>query len=176
MRKAIRSILGAFRGVFGPEMTSAELERRLAPRPGPPGKLTMVALLGDSRDRELLARVAGEQQWTVHWAFACGDCGNLARQSRAQIVLCDRELAGVPWREVLQMIVSTKQRIYGILVSKVADDYLWNEVIRWGGHDVLTAPLREEEVLRAIRLGWSYWNSTMRTHSLMVNPDVSRSR
>jgi DNA-binding response OmpR family regulator len=169
MRKAIRSILNALRGVFGPEMTAAELERTLSPRPGPPGKITIVALLAEESDRELLSRLAFEQQWTLHWATACGDCWNLVRQTRAQIVLCDRGLVGAPWREVLQMIASARQPVYAVLVSKVADDYLWNEVIRWGGHDLLTAPLRKEEVLRAIRFGWSFRNSSIKATRLLAN-------
>jgi len=42
------------------------------------------------------------------------------------------------------------------------DDYLWNEVVRRGGYDVLSKPLREEDLMRAIKLAWAYWNSAAR--------------
>jgi len=46
------------------------------------------------------------------------------------------------------------------LVSKVADEYLWNEIVRRGGYDILSKPLQEDEVVRAIKLARSYWSST----------------
>jgi len=62
---------------------------------------------------------------------------------------------------------SSRHRPCVLLVSRVVDDYLWNEVVRRGGYDVLSKPLREEEVARAIKLAWAYWNSAARrqTHS-----------
>lgn len=36
-----------------------------------------------------------------------------------------------------------------ILISRVADEYLWNELFRIGGFDVLRKPLRADEVERA---------------------------
>jgi FixJ family two-component response regulator len=45
----------------------------------------------------------------------------------------------------------------------VVDTYLWNEVVRTGGFDVLSKPLREDDVVRAVRLAFSYWNSGTKT-------------
>jgi FixJ family two-component response regulator len=45
-----------------------------------------------------------------------------------------------------------------LLISTVADDNLWNEVVLNGGYDVLRKPLREADLLRAVKLAWSYWN------------------
>jgi hypothetical protein len=55
--------------------------------------------------------------------------------------------------------------VCAILISDVTDDNLWNEVVLWGGHEVLVTPLREENVLRAIRLAWLYWNSAMKNNA-----------
>ena len=46
-----------------------------------------------------------------------------------------------------------------MLVSKVIDDYLWNELVSNGGYEVLRKPLREDQVSRAVRMAWSYWSS-----------------
>ena len=50
-----------------------------------------------------------------------------------------------------------------MLISPVADDYLWNEVLSNGGYDVLAKPLRQQDVLRAVKFAWSYLNSTRQT-------------
>jgi FixJ family two-component response regulator len=42
----------------------------------------------------------------------------------------------------------------------VNDDYLFEEVIRNGGHDVLTKPLQTPQVVAAVKLAWSYWKQS----------------
>jgi len=43
-----------------------------------------------------------------------------------------------------------------ILVSGVVDAYLWDEVVRKGGFDLLPKPLRKEGVIRTVRLARSH--------------------
>jgi hypothetical protein len=43
-------------------------------------------------------------------------------------------------------------------MSRVVDEYLWNETVRRGGYDVVSKPLREEDLIRVVRLAWSYWS------------------
>ena len=83
------------------------------------------------------------------------------QETKTPIILWDRDLPATEWRGVIQMMTSAPHPVDAILVSKVADDYLWNEVIRHGGYDLLTSPIGEQETLRAIRLVWSYWISSM---------------
>ena len=155
----IRSLLETLRDLVREVRSTYALQARLAATQGAVGRITIVALVGGERDRELLSRLAAENRWVLHLAANCGEAWDALNESKAPIVLCDRELPATEWRDVIRMMVSSEHQAYVILVSKVMDDYLWNEVIRRGGHDLLPTPLREEHVLRAIRLGWSYWNS-----------------
>ena len=118
--------------------------------------VTIVALLANKRDRDTLLQIAARKRWTVHFRDTCGEAWQLLQQHQIPIVLCDRELPGTEWRDVIHMMVSPPHFVYAILVSRVVDDYLWNEVIRHGGHDLLATPFLEEELLRTIRLARSY--------------------
>jgi DNA-binding NtrC family response regulator len=123
--------------------------------------VAIVALVAGQRDRELLERLAGEQHWAIHFRDNCGEAWDLLRERGIPIAICDRDLPGTEWRDVLHLLGSSPGHfVYTILMSQVADDYLWNEVIRRGGYDLLAKPLREQAVLRAVRLGWSYCNSS----------------
>ena len=44
------------------------------------------------------------------------------------------------------------------MTSPVNDGYLWGEVIRRGGYDVLAKPLEEDQTVRFVNLAWSLWN------------------
>ena len=164
----MRFLLESLRDLFREVMSTPELQARLATTQGAVGGIRIVALVAGERDRELLSRLAVEHRWVLHFAATCGEARDALNESKAPIVLCDRELPATEWRDVIQMIVSSAHQTYAILVSKVADDYLWNEVIRRGGHDLLATPLREEDVLRAIRLAWSYWNSSMKVQPMLM--------
>lgn len=125
------------------------------------GGIALVALSVREWDRQVLSRLASERRWILHFAQTSDEAWRILNECRAPIFLCDREMDGEDWRSVIRRMVSAPHLVCAILISNVADDYLWNEVIRRGGHDVMASPLREEDVLRAIRLAWLYWNTRL---------------
>jgi hypothetical protein len=131
-----------------------------AAQPGdaPRSRITIVSLLED-HDRSLIAGVCNENQWDVFFAKTCAEARQASEQIKPQIILIDRDLADGDWRRSLSVCASSSAGACALLISKVADDYLWNEVVCNGGYDVLRKPLREPDVLRAVKFAWSYWNS-----------------
>lgn len=164
----MRSLFGQFRHLFREDMSRSDLQAKPGTKDQPVIRIGIVALVAGTEDRELLSRLAAEHQWSLSFADTCGEAWNALSDRKAPIVLCDRDLPATDWRDVIQMMVSCPHQACAILVSKVADDYLWNEVIRRGGHDLLSKPLREEDVLRAIRLAWSYWRSSMNVQPMLT--------
>jgi DNA-binding NtrC family response regulator len=120
----------------------------------------MVALVVDDEARSLLEDLCARNQWSVLFAGNCEQAAALLSESKAPVVLCDRDLLGVEWREAVHQMASSSHGACTILLSRVVDDYLWNEVTGQGGYDVVPKPLREAEVARTVRLAWSYWNSS----------------
>lgn len=49
-----------------------------------------------------------------------------------------------------------------ILISAVSDGFLWQEVVRRGGLDVLSKPLRPDHAANVIKWAMAYWNSGRR--------------
>jgi FixJ family two-component response regulator len=128
----------------------------------PDSDIAIVGLVIDEQDRRLLAGLGSRNQWGVTFADNFETAQALSIQLRAAAVLCDRYVPGREWREVVATLSQSHHRPCVLLVSSVVDDYLWNEVVRRGGYDVLSKPLREEDLVRAIKLAWAYWNSAAR--------------
>ena len=124
--------------------------------------ITVIGLAFTDKDRAVLAEVCSRRQWNVLFADTCDQARAALDQVKAPVILCDRDLPGGEWRDVVQALASFPHRACVILISRVVDDYLWNEVVQRGGYDVLLKPLREEDVVRAVRLAWSYWNTARR--------------
>ena len=158
-----RSILSVFRRLLPDralELKGHSYQRELL---FTESEITLVALVLSDWNRALLARIAKDHRWVIHFARTSAEAWELLNEHKAQIFLFEREAPGADWRGMIRKVVSGPRLVCAILISDVTDDYLWNEVVMWGGHDVLVTPLREENVLRAVRLARLYWNSAMKT-------------
>jgi DNA-binding response OmpR family regulator len=122
-------------------------------------RVTIVSVLLEDQDRSLIAEVCYQNQWDVFFAKTCAEARQVSEQIKPHVILLDRDLADGDWRHSLSGCAASSAGACTMLISRVADDYLWNEVVCNGGYDVLPKPLREPDVLRAVKFAWSYWNS-----------------
>jgi len=122
--------------------------------------IAVIGLVPSEADRQLLSGLCRRSGWNLLFVDTCEDARIALHKLKAPVVLFDRDLPGGDWRGVVRDLASSPHRACVILVSAVVDAYLWNEVVRTGGFEVLSKPLREEEVIRAVRLASSYWNSS----------------
>jgi DNA-binding NtrC family response regulator len=149
--------------VLGKHPASPERPAPAAQTGSSHSRITIVSILLEDRDRSLIAEICGHNQWDVFFAKTCAEACQASEQLKPHIILLDRDLADGNWRSALSACASSAVGACTMLISRVADDYLWNEVVCNGGYDVLAKPLREQDVLRAVRFAWSYLNSTKQT-------------
>jgi DNA-binding NtrC family response regulator len=131
-----------------------------APR-SPRARMTVIGAVTGEQDRRLLAGLASRNGWEMSPASTFEEAWAAVVRTPAPVVLCDRDLPGPDWRDALRKLASAPGHASVILVSRVVDEYLWSEVIRNGGYDVLSKPLREDEAVRMVKLAWTYWNSAL---------------
>jgi DNA-binding NtrC family response regulator len=102
-------------------------------------------------------RVRGE--WNVALTQSVPEALRMLANEVFPIVLCDRDLPGRDWREVMAQIVESSPRVCFLLTSRVSDEYLWREVAMHGGYDVIARPLEETAVEHTLRRAWYYWKA-----------------
>lgn len=119
-------------------------------------RIPVVAVTSDSRDRNSLSAFAVRGAWDLMMTGSLEAALVDSHKRRTGVVLCDRDLPGVDWREALEKLAASNPACAIILTSSVNDEYLWDEVIHRGGYDVLAKPLQEEQTVRAVNLAWSY--------------------
>jgi len=113
--------------------------------------VTVLAILTSQTDRAQLESIFEKAGWRIVFANSIEE---LTTQP-ILIVLYDRDLPGADWRQAIQQISSSQPSRKVILASFVADDYLWEEVIHFGGYDILPKPFRESEVRHVIQFAWA---------------------
>ena len=69
------------------------------------------------------------------------------------IVVCESTLPGGTWRDVLRHINECLDPPVLIVTSRLANEYLWAEVLNLGGYDVLAKPFDKQEVLWVLERG-----------------------
>jgi len=151
-----RAIHSLFSNIAGTKLSSN------GDRAAAAGQVIIIGLVTDGHDRRLLAKVSSDNGWVMHFADSWREAQSAATNLQVPVILFDRDLPGVDWRETVAGLASSSSPACVILISRAADDYLWEEVIRRGGYEVLSKPLRPDEVVRVIRLAWSFWNSMMK--------------
>ena len=97
-------------------------------------------------------------EWTVRGVQTCAEALGALRSSPCSIVLCEKELSDGCWQDLLSGMRGLTEAKPLIVMSRLADETLWADVLREGGFDVLAKPLDKTEVNRVFS-GAARWTS-----------------
>ncbi len=125
-------------------------------------EVRLLAVTEDVRMWESLREIADHGRcWRLFRARSCEEAIAALEKDAIRIVIYDRDLPGGNWRGALLRISSSRTPVCVFLASPVADDYLWIEVVRHHGFDILPQPFQAEHVTRAVNLAssWGGWTN-----------------
>jgi DNA-binding response OmpR family regulator len=128
----------------------------------PQERLKILILSMSLDDRLLLEQLAKHHHWALRFTHSPQEGFDLASQNHFEVVLCDRNQYGYPWREVIDRLAAISPRSCILLVSPLKEDYLWRDVLQQGGYDVLTRPLHETAVVHAMNAAMRFASPAMR--------------
>ena len=117
----------------------------------------VLALICSDRERRALKEIASNCNWQLCLASTPFEARKHLQEQTIGVILCDRDVPGNDWRNHIACLLRSAPNSCVILVSGVNDEYLWEEVIRNGGYDVVTKPLQASQVVPAVTLALSYW-------------------
>jgi len=103
--------------------------------------------------------IFSQSRWQARRANSCRQALQLIRQDLHPVVVSERDLPDGDWKDVLELTSVRKEPPVVIVTSRLADDYLWAEVLNLGGYDVLAKPFDRNEVHRTISLAWQHWKN-----------------
>jgi DNA-binding response OmpR family regulator len=75
------------------------------------------------------------------------------------VVIAESQLPDASWKDALAGLSRMAEPPRLIVSSRLADEFLWAEVLNLGGYDVLTKPFDPAEVFRVISLAWLDWKN-----------------
>jgi DNA-binding response OmpR family regulator len=130
-----------------------------APNPlRPEGGPVVLVVCPHDDDRARLRGILEELAFVLHEAQTWDEGRSILSNSPVPVVICECTLPDATWKDVLSEIAGLANPPRLIVISALADEYLWSEVLNLGGYDVLPKPLDEKEVARVTGLAWSNWS------------------
>ncbi len=167
MRHAISSIVKSISSLFRAKNHHSGGLKGWPAGNGAHSGITILSVPGTEPDRQLLDEISRRNHWNISFASSSGEAREWLKRTKPQIILIDRDIDGADWRYAVSSLAAESGGACVLLISRVIDDYLWNEVVTNGGYDVLRKPLSENEVMRNVRLAWSYWTSIRQSGSVI---------
>ncbi|MGH9720920.1 MAG: response regulator [Bryobacteraceae bacterium] len=107
-------------------------------------------------DHAVLHRIFSHCRWEVQCVRSIREASAIVGEGIAAVVLCDASLPDGNWKNLLNVLDSSRPPTRLIVTSHHADDFLWSEVLNLGGYDVLLKPFDPSEVFRVISLAWRH--------------------
>ena len=106
-------------------------------------------------DHITLERLLPGPQWRVYRADAVMSALALLRTlRRVPVVVCERDLLPGTWHDLLVRTALLPEPPSIIVASRLADDYLWAEVLNLGAYNVLVKPFDVVELTHSLSLAW----------------------
>ena len=119
----------------------------------------LLAVLSDPADTMMVSHLADAHEWIVICESTVEKANDVLNQREIPVVLFDREASDEDWRPAMWGFAHSACHPSILLASPVSDPYLFDEVIKHSGYDVIVKPLVETELRRVVNLAFAFWRS-----------------
>ncbi len=119
----------------------------------------ILALTAFENDQRFFSRLHSTGDWQFTITASVPVAKELLDTFEYAVVICDRDIPGWEWRDLLSLLKSHAPRACFLLSSRVNDTFLWKEVLSHGGYDLLPKPLDTAASVNILRRAWYYWKS-----------------
>jgi CheY-like chemotaxis protein len=116
--------------------------------------VTVLLVSPFEEDQRCVDQILAGSGWRARAVWTGGEALVFLRTNAAAVVVRERDLPDGNWRDILDAPVLLAHPPSLVVTSRLADEYLWGDVLNPGGWDVLGKPLQEKRRSgRSIQLG-----------------------
>jgi len=128
----------------------------------------ILSISPSANDHETLRHIL-ENAWHISVASTFSDAIiHLTRERAPLVVICESQLPDGTWKDVFNHIARCPKPPILIVTSRLADEYLWAEVLNLGAYDVLSKPFNEREVRHVLGSVWERRGHEIHAHAAGV--------
>lgn len=139
-----------------PDIRGSQAANPVRPQTG--GREAILLVSPIPEDHAFLVPLLSATGRKTYCARTYREAVTLLCRDRIAVVLCERDLPDGKWKDLLSQVAPLSDPPCLIVTSRVADEYLWAEVLNLGGYDVLAKPFDVQEVRRVVTLACEHWS------------------
>jgi len=121
-----------------------------------PENITLLAICPNPEDRQSLENILERDRWTIQGVPSLREATTLVHRGPS-LILCEKDLPDGTWKDVFREARGLDDPPPFVVVSRLADERLWAEVLNLGGFDVLLKPFVRSEVRRVMGMALRHW-------------------
>ena len=121
-----------------------------------PENITLLTICPNKEDRQSLEKILDRHSWTIQGAPSLREATTLLHRGPS-LILCEKDLPDGTWKDVFREARGLDNPPAFVVVSRLADERLWAEVLNLGGFDVLLKPFERSEVVRVMSMALRHW-------------------
>lgn len=138
---------------------------------------TILGIFPAREDRRALAGIFAHSEWKVKFTKALREAKDMLRTSSAGVVISDAHLSdGHCWKDLLHDMERQEMPLPLIVADRLADAYLWAEVLNLGAFDLLAKPFDAKEVLHAVTAARRHFENNQLPGSRVLHAQSSFAR
>ena len=147
--------LPGFRRKHGvPQATARTVESRVAQDYD--SIVRFIVITADEDFYLRLHQIADTNDWPIGRALSTDEAAKLILVKPTPIVILDSDSNDGNWRDALRGLNDLPVQPCVLLASRVADDYLLQEVVRNHGYDLLPKSAASEKLIHRLKFAW-FW-------------------
>ncbi len=138
-------------------MAALILPRELAPKRPRRETLARFSVLSVSpvpQDHLMLRHILDGALWQVSAVATRRGAIERLGAGTFSVVVCESVLEDGTWKDILRHNQACAHAPPLVVTSRLADEYLWAEVLNLGGYDVLPKPFNDREVRHVLKTVW----------------------
>jgi DNA-binding response OmpR family regulator len=114
-------------------------------------RFTVLSVSPAPQDHLMLRHALDCAKWRVLAVATRRGALERLRVNPVSVIICESVLEDGTWRDLLDQSCACADGPPLIVTSRLADEYLWSEVLNLGGYDVLAKPFSDREVRHVLQ-------------------------
>ena len=120
-------------------------------------RISILVVSPQAEDHRSIRAILRRSNWTLHTASSIAEALGFLETNEVPVIVCERELPDGSWKDLLEAVADRERPPRVVVMSALAEERFWSEVLNLGGYDLVLKPLNSSELFRVLGLAARSW-------------------
>ena len=131
-----------------------------------PANAETLAISGCEKELCRLRELFAGLSWSIDTVHTLAEAKEWLTRNRTPVILCESCLPDGDWKAALRLTAGSANSPSLIVMSRLADERLWVDVLSSGGYDVMALPVTRADLFHTLSGAWRSWKARHNTDAV----------